>query len=80
MADPRSFLGSTGFQFASIVKDQKYALFDTFPLENGSVLERVSVGYKTWGSLNEKRDNVMVICHALSGSSDVEDWFVTTRL
>jgi homoserine O-acetyltransferase len=33
------------------------------------------VAYKTWGTLNKKRDNVLVLCHALTGSSDAEDWW-----
>ena len=40
------------------------------------VLRDVPVAYKTWGELNETRDNVMVICHAFTGSSAVEDWYV----
>lgn len=39
------------------------------------MLHDVPVAYKTWGELNEARDNVMVICHALTGSSDVSDWW-----
>jgi homoserine O-acetyltransferase len=74
MVDARTFLGETGLSLASLVNAQKYALLDRFELENGSVLENVSVGYKTWGSLNANKDNVMVICHALTGSSDAEDW------
>lgn len=35
----------------------------------------VPVAYKTWGHLNTAGDNVMVICHALSGSADVADWW-----
>jgi homoserine O-acetyltransferase len=46
----------------------------SFELECGAVLHDVPVAYKTWGRLNEARDNVMVICHAFTGSSDVEDW------
>lgn len=33
------------------------------------------MAYKTWGRLNSEGDNCMVICHALSGSSDIEDWW-----
>jgi homoserine O-acetyltransferase/O-succinyltransferase len=59
--------------FASLI-DQNIDTIPSFTLENGTVLFDVPVAYKTWGCLNEKRDNVMVICHAFTGSSDVEDW------
>lgn len=38
------------------------------------------VAYKTWGKLNERRDNVMIICHAFTGSADVEDWYVGSSI
>jgi homoserine O-acetyltransferase/O-succinyltransferase len=60
--------------FSKLVNNQKIAILPAFELESGVVLKDVPVAYKTWGRLNVSRDNVLVICHALSGSADVEDW------
>ena len=40
-----------------------------FPLENGQILPELEIAYETWGELSERGDNVVVILHALSGSS-----------
>jgi len=37
-------------------------------LESGRILEPFDIAYETYGKLNEKKDNVILICHALSGS------------
>ncbi|KAF5365944.1 hypothetical protein D9758_006704 [Tetrapyrgos nigripes] len=55
--------------------EQEYLHVPTFTLECGAELRDVPVAYKTWGTLNETRDNVMVICHAFTGSADVPDWW-----
>lgn len=54
--------------------DQSLYNVDSFQLECGIILLDVPIAYKTWGTLNETKDNVMVICHAFTGSADVEDW------
>ncbi len=59
--------------------DQSVFYVPSFTLESGQVLKDVPVAYKTWGNLNETRDNVMIICHAFTGSSDVEDWYVNSH-
>jgi hypothetical protein len=56
--------------------EQKIAIVPSFTLESGATLTDTPVAYKTWGKLNAGADNVLVICHALTGSADVEDWWV----
>ncbi|KAG6889659.1 hypothetical protein C0995_015775 [Termitomyces sp. Mi166 len=58
----------------SLVK-QSIHVVPSFTLEYGSELKDVPVAFKTWGQLNESADNVMIICHAFTGSADVEDWW-----
>ncbi|WP_292663779.1 homoserine O-acetyltransferase [Nitratifractor sp.] len=37
-------------------------------LESGRILEPFDIVYESYGKLNEARDNVVLVCHALSGS------------
>ncbi len=46
-----------------------------FITESGHRFEKPEVAYKTWGSLNEDRDNVILICHALTGHAAADEWF-----
>ncbi len=36
-------------------------------LDNGSVLEALTLAYRTYGQLNDDRSNAILICHALTG-------------
>jgi homoserine O-acetyltransferase/O-succinyltransferase len=40
-------------------------------LENGAVIEDVSIAVQRWGELSPNRDNVVVVLHALTGDSHV---------
>lgn len=46
-----------------------------FALENGGVLRPVTVRYAQYGEPNAAADNVVLVCHALSGSAKVDDWW-----
>ncbi|KAL0073669.1 homoserine O-acetyltransferase [Phycomyces blakesleeanus] len=60
---------------AALIPDQNITIIPSFTLESGVTLDQVPVAWKSWGKLNKKGDNCMVICHALTGSADVEDWW-----
>ena len=55
--------------------ETQYYIIENFVLESGEVLLKCPVAYHTWGTL--KRNNVIVVCHALSGSSNVREWWPT---
>jgi homoserine O-acetyltransferase len=46
-----------------------------FALESGGSLQPVKLHYAVYGHLNEKRDNAILVCHALSGSARAGDWW-----
>lgn len=46
-----------------------------FALECGRVLRPVTIRYAIYGELNAARDNVVLVCHALSGTAEVADWW-----
>ena len=55
--------------------DLTFAFGAPFRLEAGGSLQPVSVRYAVYGELNERRDNAVLVCHALSGSARVADWW-----
>jgi len=46
-----------------------------FVLENGGVLQDVDIAYRTWGKPENAAEHAILICHALTGSADVEAWW-----
>jgi len=48
---------------------------EPFALESGGILHPVTLRYTVYGELNAQADNAILVCHALSGSSRVADWW-----
>jgi homoserine O-acetyltransferase len=50
-------------------------ILDHFQLDSGAVLYNVPVVYTAYGRLAPTADNVVVVCHAFSGNTDVASWW-----
>lgn len=46
-----------------------------FRLASGELLQPLTLRYALYGKLNRARDNAILVCHALSGSARVADWW-----
>jgi homoserine O-acetyltransferase/O-succinyltransferase len=65
MSAPAAFSAETHF----------VQLAEPLPLECGAHLHGVTLAYRSWGRLNTARDNAVLVCHALTGSADVDQWW-----
>jgi homoserine O-acetyltransferase len=55
-----------------------YQIFEhhePFTLESGRVIDGFHLAYTTHGELNEEKDNVVWIFHALTANSDASEWW-----
>ncbi|NTU96975.1 MAG: homoserine O-acetyltransferase [Chlorobiaceae bacterium] len=48
---------------------------EPYRCELGGSLPSLQLAYRTWGTLNDRRDNVILVCHALTGSADADVWW-----
>lgn len=53
------------------VGDRQFADLGPFDFESGGHLPHVRIAYETWGTLNESKDNAVLVLHALTGDSHV---------
>lgn len=51
----------------------KITIEEPMYVSSGECLSSVTIAYDTWGTLNEARDNVVLVEHALSGNSHAAD-------
>ena len=56
------------------IRDETLTFHDVV-LERGDRLERVDVRYRLEGTLNAARDNVVLVVHALTGTTHASDWW-----
>jgi homoserine O-acetyltransferase len=56
-------------------RTQSFALLFPLILENGGVLDAVTVAFRTWGRLAASGANAVLICHALTGNTDADEWW-----
>lgn len=46
-----------------------------FNLESGQSLPRIDLAYTTFGALNDTKDNVIWVCHALTANANPQEWW-----
>ena len=54
---------------------QSISLNAPLALEVGGIISKPKVAYSTYGTLNEEKSNVTLICHALTANSNANDWW-----
>jgi homoserine O-acetyltransferase/O-succinyltransferase len=57
------------------LQEKEFHFDSPFELESGLQLPDLRISYNTYGKLNEQRDNVVWVCHALTASAAVHDWW-----
>lgn len=60
---------------AHVGKEQVFTFEQPFVLESGQTVHGLQLHYTTHGQLNESKNNVIWVCHALTGNDNVLDWW-----
>jgi len=47
----------------------------SFTTESGYTFPELDIRFKIWGKLNDDASNAVLICHALTGNVDADEWF-----
>ena len=46
-----------------------------FITESGFSFDSPEIAYQSWGTLNENKSNVILVIHALTGNSNLQEWY-----
>ena len=74
-AQHRSFSQEMKDEYGEMTADGDSYVKENFVLENQVVLPQAELRYQTYGTLNEAKDNVLVVCHALTGNASLHGWW-----
>ncbi|HTL07891.1 MAG TPA: hypothetical protein VL307_06525, partial [Chitinophagaceae bacterium] len=47
----------------------------SFALENGQLLPEITVAFQTYGEMNADKSNIVWVCHHLTASAAVAEWW-----
>ena len=67
--------GGLDDEYGEMDRSDKIFEAGALTLESGLIVPNTRVAYRTWGALNEARDNVVFISHALTGNAAVDSWW-----
>ena len=56
------------------IRTRYFDLPEELPLDCGRSLGSVRIAYEMYGELSPARDNVILVCHALSGDAHAAGW------
>ncbi|TAE03079.1 MAG: homoserine O-acetyltransferase [Bacteroidetes bacterium] len=73
--DKSVYLPSSIHQNLSVVKEYLFVYDQPFALESGEYLEKMQLAYTTYGKLNDRKDNIIWICHAFTANARTTDWW-----
>ena len=59
---------------AGVARTRVVDLPAPLPLDGGGALHHVQIAYETYGALSPTKDNVILVCHALSGDAHAAGW------
>ena len=62
-------------EYGDMTDEGESYIENDFVLENSVVLPEAELRYQTYGQLNEAKDNVIVVCHALTGNASLHSWW-----